>query len=279
MMKFISKMPLVLLYIVAAALVAYSVGLAFTSNFNMGNLMVWLLAAAVTVYAIWHKALHSWLHTPGLGRVVWWGTFLLGIVYALLIAFVAVSGYTNPPTGQEKVLIVLGAGLRRDKPSTLLRYRLDKAYAYAEAHPDVLVITSGGQGRDEWVPEGQAMREYLIEKGLAPDRVVAENASTSTEENFAFSLEILRQYGYDENTPMVYVSNAFHCYRAGRYASLAGFTTVASLPAATPWRSVIPCYLREALALAYYWVFKTSTSGPMHALVGFLDLNKRFFYQ
>ena len=90
------------------------------------------------------------------------------IVYALLVGFVAVSGYANPPTGQEKAIIVLGAGLRRDKPSTLLRFRLDKAYEYAVAHPDVLVVTSGGQGRDEWVPEGQAMRDYLIERGWIP---------------------------------------------------------------------------------------------------------------
>ena len=143
----------------------------------------------------------------------------------------------------------------------------------------MLVITSGGQGRDEWVPEGQAMRDYLIEKGLDPQRVVAENASTSTEENFAFSLELLKAHGFDETTPIVCVTNAFHCYRAQRYAERAGFTAVTALPAATPWRSVLPCYLREALALAYYWVFKTSTSGPMHALVGLLDLNKRFFYQ
>ena len=279
MMKFTSKMPLVLLYLLTGALVVYSMGLAFTSNFNMGNLMVWLLTAGVTAYAIWHKPLHAWLHAPGLGRIVWWILVAAGICYALLIGFVAVSGYANTPTGQEKVMIVLGAGLRRDRPSTLLRYRLDKAYAYAAAHPDVLIITSGGQGRDEWVPEGQAMRDYLIGKGLDPERIVAENASTSTEENFAFSLEILRERGYDESTPIVYVSNAFHCYRAGRYAQRAGFMTASALPAATPWRSVIPCYLREALALAYYWVFKTSASGPMHALVGFLDLNKRFFYQ
>lgn len=278
-MKSANKMGMLLLYIVAAALVLYSVGLVLTSNFNMGNLVVWLLTALVVVYAVWHKPLHAWFHTDGLGRFVWWALVVVGIVYALLIGFVAVSGYANPPTGQEKVVIVLGAGLRRDKPTTLLRYRLDKAYEYAVAHPEVLVVTSGGQGRDEWVPEGQAMRQYLIEKGLDPARVVAENASTSTEENFAFSLEVLRQYGMDENTPMVYVSNAFHCYRGGCYAKRAGFTTVTSLPAATPWRSVLPCYLREALALAYYWVFKTSSSGPMHALVGFLDLNKRFFYK
>ena len=38
------------------------------------------------------------------------------------------------------------------------------------------------RGRDEWIPEGQAMRDYLIEKGLPADRVLAENKSTSTEE-------------------------------------------------------------------------------------------------
>lgn len=278
-MRSVDKMALVLLYILAAALVLYSVGLALTSNFNMGNLMVWLLAAAVTGYTVWREPLHRWLHTPGPGRVAWWLLVVGGVAYAFLIVFVAVSGYANPPTGDEKVIIVLGAGLRKDKPSTLLRHRLDTAYEYAMSHPDTLVVTSGGQGRDEWVPEGQAMRDYLIEKGLDPDRVVAENASTSTEENFLFSLDVIRQYGYDETTPVTYVSNVFHCYRAGCYAQRAGFVSVTSLPASTPRRSVLPCYLREALALAYYWVFKTSTSGPMHTMVGLLDLNKRFFYK
>lgn len=278
-MKSGSKMLQVFLYALAAVLVIYSVGLAFTSNFNMGNLMVWLLSAVVAICAIWHKPLHIWFHTSALGKMTGWMLLIAGGIYAVLIIFVSISGYTNPPTGQEKVMIVLGAGLRRDKPSTLLRFRLDKAYAYAAEHPDVLVITSGGQGRDEWVPEGQAMRTYLIEKGLDPERVIAENASTSTEENFAFSLELMQQYGYGKDTAIVYVSNAFHCYRAGRYAERAGFIHCTSLAAATPLRSILPCYLREALALAYYWVFKTSSSGPMHMLVGFLDLNKRFFYK
>lgn len=126
---------------------------------------------------------------------------VLLVVYLALIGFVAVSGYANPPTGQEQVMIVLGAGLRKDKPSMLLRYRLDKAYEYAAEHPDLLIVTSGGQGRDEWIPEGQAMRDYLIEKGLPADRVLAENKSTSTEENFAFSLDILKERGYSCRYP------------------------------------------------------------------------------
>ena len=240
-MRSASKMGILLLWILAAALVTYSLMLVFLSNFNMGNLMVWVLTAAITACAIWHKPLAGWLHT-GAGRVVGIVLGVLLVVYLALIGFVAVSGYANPPTGQEQVMIVLGAGLRKDKPSMLLRYRLDKAYEYAAEHPDLLIVTSGGQGRDEWIPEGQAMRDYLIEKGLPADRVLAENKSTSTEENFAFSLDILKERGYSADTPIVYVSNAFHCYRAGRYAARAGFTTVAALPAHTPWRSVLPCY-------------------------------------
>ena len=37
-------MGVVLLNFMALALAVYAVGLVFTSNFNMGNLLVWLLA-------------------------------------------------------------------------------------------------------------------------------------------------------------------------------------------------------------------------------------------
>lgn len=278
MMKSPSKVGVFLLNLLAVALVIYSISLIFLSNFNMGNFMVWLLTACVVGYAVFRRPLHAWF-SVGAGRVVFWVLAVLVGLYLAVIAFVSVSGYMNPPTGQEQVVIVLGAGLHKDKPSKLLQYRLDKAYEFAAAHPDTLVITSGGQGRDEWVPEGDAMRDYLIAKGLSPDRVLSESRSTSTEENFAFSLEIMQQHGLDAATPIVYVSNVFHCYRAGKYAAMAGFTHATELAAATPLRSVLPCYMREALALLYYWVFKTSATGPMHAMVGLLDMNKKFFYK
>ena len=278
MMKFPSKMGVVLLNLLALALAVYAVGLVFTSNFNMGNLLVWLLAAAVAGYAVFRKPLNVWF-SHGAGRVVLVLLCAGLAVQAGIIGFLAVSGYADRPTGQEQVMIVLGAGLRKDKPSSLLRMRLDAAYAYAAQHPELLIVTSGGQGRDETVPEGTAMRDYLIQKGIDPARILAETKSTSTEENFEFSLDILRGYGVSEATPIVYVSNAFHCYRAGRYAEKAGFTRAAALPARTPPRSLLPCYLREVFAVLYYWVFKTSESGFMHAMVGVLSLNKRFFYK
>ena len=266
MMKLRSNVGVLLLDLLAAVLVVYSLSLVFLSNFNMGNLMVWLLTGCVTGYAVFRRPVNAWF-SAGIGRAVFGALAVLVCLYLAVIAFVAVSGYLHPPTGNEQVVIVLGAGLHRDKPSKLLQYRLDKAYAFAAAHPDTLVVTSGGQGRDEWVPEGDAMRDYLIAKGLPPERVLSENRSTSTEENFAFSLALLQSRGFSQATPIVYVSNEFHCYRAGRYAARAGFTKVSTLAAATPLRSVLPCYMREALALLYYWVFKTC--GPSRPFLSF----------
>lgn len=267
------------LYVLAGVMLFYSVMLVFTSNFNMGNLIVWVLTAACCVYAVWHRQLNAWFTGPLAGRITLAVLVCGAVFYAGMLAFVAFSGYANPPAGNEKVVIVLGAGLRKDKPSLLLRYRLDKAYEFAQAHPDALVITTGGQGRDEWVPEGQAMRDYLIEKGLSPDRVVPETKSTSTEENFAFARQILEEMGIDADQPIVYVTNAFHCYRGGKYASMAGFTQVSALPAGIPLRSIPTCYLREVFAVLYYWVFRSSESGLMQNMVGILSLNKKFFYK
>lgn len=248
------------------------------SNFNMGNLLVWLLTIAVGGYSIWYRPVNRWFST-GPGRIVGMILLIGAIIYGALLVFVAVSGYTNTATGTEQAVIVLGAGLRGDRPSLLLRYRLDKAYEYVCEQPEVMVITTGGQGRDETVPEGQAMRDYLIAKGLDPDRVLQETKSTSTEENFLFARQILLDHGMDADGAIVYVTNAFHCYRAGQYARRAGFAEVHALPAGISFLSVLPCYLREVLAVLYYWVFKTSESGPMHAMVGLLSLNKKFFYK
>ena len=132
-------------------LVLYSVSLIFLSNFNMGNLMVWLLTACVagTPCSAARSACGFPRAQDGSFSGCW--PFWPGW-YLALIAFVSVSGYMNPPTGTKGSSSCWGPGLHKDKPSKLLQCRLNKAYDYATAHPDTLVITSGGQGRDEWRP-------------------------------------------------------------------------------------------------------------------------------
>ena len=57
------------LYLLAGVMLFYSVMLVYTSNFNMGNLIVWILTAACCVYALCHQRLNAWFTGPLIGRI------------------------------------------------------------------------------------------------------------------------------------------------------------------------------------------------------------------
>ena len=63
-------------------------------------------------------------------------------------------------------IIVLGAQVRKDGPSPVLKYRLDKAVEYLNENPDTVCIVSGGQGSNEPWSEAEGMARYLQEKGF-----------------------------------------------------------------------------------------------------------------
>ncbi len=106
-------------------------------------------------------------------------------------------------------IIVLGAQVRGRKITDSLKRRLDCASEYLKEHPDVHVIVSGGQGKDEEVTEAYAMARYLECEGLDRRRIVQEDVSVNTLENLKFSRNLIA----DVDTPVGIVSNNFHVYR------------------------------------------------------------------
>ena len=203
-----------------------------------------------------------------MGRVLRIGFFCGLGVFCALLAFVALSGYTDQPQGDEKAVVVLGAGLRRDVPSKLLVCRLQKALEYHEENPDAVIVVTGGQGRDETISEGVARARWRIERGGPGAQVTVGGKSASTEENLLFARRLREERGIAATEPIVVVTNAFHCYRGGEYARMVGFTDVDTLPAPIGLNSIMPCYFREVFAVLYYWVFKSSRTGWMLQFVG-----------
>ena len=80
MMKLRSNVGVLLLYLLAAVLVVYSLSLVFLSNFNMGNLMVWLLTGCVTGYAVFRRPVNAWF----LGCWRSWSAFIWLLLPLLL---------------------------------------------------------------------------------------------------------------------------------------------------------------------------------------------------
>lgn len=223
---------------------ANAIWLAVTANRNLGMALAALLGVGLLAWGVRFDqfARHRVLQALAIG-------VLVGAVG--MSSFLAIYGERDDATYTEDAIVVLGAAVHGRELSNTLASRLDAAADYHARNPTALIVVSGGQGPQEDVTEASAMREYLIARGLPPSAIVEENRSTSTEENFAFSKQILDARlapGYR----VAYVTNEFHVYRAGRIARSAGMIATHT-HSSTPWYFWPTSYLRECLAVGASW--------------------------
>lgn len=224
------------------------------SNFNLGVILPAVLGVPLFVVGLCWEPLSAWCK-KGLGRVakwLFWGgyaTFVL--MFAITLALILRAGLAVPAPGADAV-IVLGAGIRGTTVTRTLATRLNAAAGYLERNPEALVIVSGGQGPGEDITEAQAMAGYLERRGVDPARIIKEEKATSTQENFSYSKAILEEI-FGPDAQAVFVTNAFHVFRAGLTARREGMNA-AGLGCPDTWYLLPNNYLREACAIWVYWI-------------------------
>lgn len=153
-----------------------------------------------------------------------------------------------------KYVVVLGAAVYGEEPSITLSRRLDRAILYAEENPGAKLVMSGGQGEGEDISEAECMRRYASERGVAPDRILLEDRSTSTNENLAFSKAVIAADG-GNGARVAIVSSGYHLYRAEQTAKKLGLNGFGVAGADGYPLYMVGMYLREALAVVKLWVF------------------------
>ena len=122
-----------------------------------------------------------------------------------------------------KYIIVCGSGLIGGiKVPPLLAARIDTgAKVWLKTNKKAAIILSGGQGSDEKLPEGLAMKNYLIERGIPESCLRLEDKSKNTYENIKFSKRII-----DREAPncdkVIFVTNNYHVFRTGLFAKELG---------------------------------------------------------
>lgn len=150
---------------------------------------------------------------------------------------------------EANFVVVLGCGIFPDGRLTLaLKNRLDAAYDYMQKYPDSVCVVSGGQGANEPVPEGQAMAEYLLEKGMDESRVLREEKATSTRENLLYSYGIITSAYPDGEKSVAVVSSDFHMFRVKFLAKRFDIDAI-GIPSPTSWYIRPNCYIREFFAV------------------------------
>ncbi len=181
---------------------------------------------------------------------------ILLILFGGIIAFCAVlcvvfsvnmAVCIEKPLDEPRAVIVLGCQVRGETPSSMLAYRLNAAREVLDEHPDAVCVVSGGQGNGEDISEAEAMRRYLIDNGIAGERILKEDKSVSTRENIRFSTEILSEMGITNG--VVIVSNDFHQYRADIYARENGLSDIGHHSTRTPFHNLLNYWIREWAAI------------------------------
>lgn len=173
---------------------------------------------------------------------------------ALLLLAVVLYGYRDGAAPADAIL-VLGSGLEADgAPGATLTIRAGRGAALYERGLASVVICAGGPTGLTDRSEADACGAELRRFGVPPSAVVLEERSFNTDENVAYTLEIMAARGLDS---VVVVSSRYHLLRARwlfwrQRATLPVRVTTSPAPIdnLTPGE-VIYAYLREVAAFHY----------------------------
>jgi len=230
------------------------------NNFSFGvtlpfGISIFLICAGLK----WHP-LHAWLRQKETRKRLWvagWSIAALWLTSVAAFFYFIQAGHDTDikrVQGSVKSIVVLGAGSDHCGTTPTLAARLDLGYLWAQQFPAARVIVSGGQDFGEQCTEAQVMGDYLIAKGLPASRILREDRSTNTYENFIFSKQLMTQNGIHTHDGLLIVTSDFHSVRSRQIALKAGFDNIASAGADTPLGVRYNSWLREYFSFIKGWL-------------------------
>lgn len=145
---------------------------------------------------------------------------VLGIVLLIGIAAVSLSVYMVKATekniftadtfkNDEKAdcILILGAGVKEDKPKPMLRDRLLTGIELYKSGAAEKIIMSGDHGRADY-DEVNVMRAFALEQGVSAEDIFLDHAGFSTYDSVYRAKNI---FGAEN---IIIVSQKYHLYRA-----------------------------------------------------------------
>lgn len=157
-------------------------------------------------------------------------------------------------------LIILGASVKNTKPSLTLRGRLDKAIRYLDySKDDCYIVVSGGKGNDEKISESQAMKDYLVKYGINKNKIIMEEKSKNTYENFKYSKEKIEKNSNKDikELNIKVVTTDFHSFRSFILAKVNTYGNVNFCTSKSINKFIPVYYAREFFATIKTIIFDT----------------------
>ncbi len=200
----------------------------------------------------------------------WRRVALLAVVlwaYAAMMLLVVIDAYGRVDRAQAAdVIVVLGAGLRRDNtPGPALTRRSARAAELWRAGYAPVIVCSGGKPGNRTRSEADACAELLRGDGVPAAAIVLEDTSRSTEENAIETRAIMQANGWDS---AVIVTDGFHLLRAMRLFKQAGIRAFPSPAGVEPPPSEYLIYVLREVAAFHWLAFKSVFNLPITYVQG-----------
>lgn len=246
------------LMIVAVLCIAwFAVPLTLSVSLNIGNATGLAVSVLLFLYGLFMPRVHGIPATWRTHKTLrWMYRGILGMVALVAVLVVVESACMIAAANKEPdpgaTVVVLGCRVYGERPSLSMQERLEAAYEYLMEHPQSSCVLSGGQGEGENITEAECMYRYLVNKGIAPERLYKEEASTTTRENLLFSQQLIEEQGL--NPVMAIATSEYHEYRAGMIAKSLGIV-YGAVPGKTAIWLFPTYYVRELYGILYEWIF------------------------
>lgn len=152
-------------------------------------------------------------------------------------------------TGEPDCLLILGCRVRGWRAEEMLQMRIEAAARYLTEHKNTVAICCGGiVHHDQYRSEAEVIREGLLAAGISEDRLILEDRSTITTENFVNAKKLIGARGTVNDLKIAYLSSDFHLLRSGVIAKRAG-VKAESIAAPSPKNELLKNYVREFICL------------------------------
>lgn len=222
-------------------------------GYSFLSLVFFCIAGVISGYYLLHILKPHLPQLAKIGHIILTSILCVGILIYIVTGALILDA-AQGDDGQPDYIVVLGAGLHGSQPSQILTDRINTAYRYLTDHPDVICIASGGQGADEEISEAQCIFDQLTAMGIDESRIWLEDKSTSTWENFRFTMDLIRRKTGTAPEQLGVLSNDFHLFRAKLFARRSGVDPI-GIPAPTSRFSLrVNYYLREVAGVWHYLI-------------------------
>lgn len=173
----------------------------------------------------------------------------VAITAGSFLACVFADAKRNYRDGCDYLMVLGGNVIGAETPSPQLKERIKAATDYLKENTACFVVPCGGCFRPEQKKsEALIIAEHLITSGIDKNRIILEDKSTTTFENFKFARKIIENHsGKDINkVSLAFLSSDYHLHRAALIAQRCGIRKIGRVACPTP-KEAYKRYLRECV--------------------------------